>query len=102
MEAYDVLSVEEAQERILQAFRPLESERVDLFQALDRVLAEDIQADMNIPPLDNTAMDGYAVRAGDTAARQPWTIRCSSRSSTTWPPATSPICAWSRARPSAS
>lgn len=68
MEAYTVLSVEEAQERILRAFRPLETERVDLFQALDRVLAEDIQADMNIPPLDNTAMDGYAVRAADTAA----------------------------------
>ena len=63
-----MLSVEEAQERILRAFRPLETERVDLFQALDRVLAEDIQADMNIPPLDNTAMDGYAVRAADTAA----------------------------------
>jgi molybdopterin molybdotransferase len=68
MEAYTVLSVEEAQERILSAFRPLEAERVDLFQALDRVLAEDIQADMNIPPLDNSAMDGYAVRAADTAA----------------------------------
>ncbi len=66
MEALTVLSVEEAQERILNAFRPLDSERVDLFQALDRVLAEDIQADMNIPPMDNTAMDGYAVRAADT------------------------------------
>jgi molybdopterin molybdotransferase len=68
MEAYTVLSVEEAQERILSAFRPLEAERVDLFQALDRVLAEDIQADMNIPPLDNSAMDGYAVRADDIVA----------------------------------
>ena len=63
-----MLSVEEAQERILSAFRPLDSERVDLFQSLDRVLAEDILADMNIPPMDNTAMDGYAVRAADTVA----------------------------------
>jgi molybdopterin molybdotransferase len=68
MEAYTVLSVEEAQERILSAFHPLEAERVDLFQSLGRVLAEDIQADMNIPPLDNSAMDGYAVRASDTVS----------------------------------
>jgi molybdopterin molybdotransferase len=68
MEAYIVLSVEEAQERILGALRPLAAERVDLFEALDRVLAEDILADMNIPPMDNSAMDGYAVRAADTSA----------------------------------
>lgn len=63
-----MLSVEEAQERILGALRPLAAERVDLFEALDRVLAEDILADMNIPPMDNSAMDGYAVRAADTSA----------------------------------
>lgn len=66
MEAYTVLTVEEAQARVLSYFHPLEAERVDLFQALDRVLAEDIFADMDIPPLANTAMDGYAVRAADT------------------------------------
>ena len=97
-----MLSVEEAQERILSPFRPLDSERVDLFQALDRVLAEDIQADMNIPPLDNTAMDGYAVRAADTAAASAGPPGACSGLSMTWPPATSPTCAWSRGRPSAS
>jgi molybdopterin molybdotransferase len=63
-----LLSVEEAQQRIMSGFRPLEAESVPLLQAVDRVLAEEIAADMNIPPLDNTAMDGYAVRAADTAS----------------------------------
>jgi molybdopterin molybdotransferase len=78
MEAYPVLSVEEAQERILSYFHALEPERADIFQALGRVLAEDVYADMNIPPLDNTAMDGYAVRAADTAgasAESPVTLQ---------------------------
>ena len=67
MEDYEVLSVEEARERVLAHFRPLETEPVEALQALDRVLAEDVFADMDIPPLANTAMDGYAVRAADTA-----------------------------------
>jgi len=64
---YPMISVEEAQERILRSFHPLEPERVSLFEALGRVLAEDISADVSVPPLDNTAMDGYAVRAADTS-----------------------------------
>ena len=62
-----MLSVEEALERILQAFRPLEPEQVDLLEALGRVLAEDVSADTDIPPFANSAMDGYAVRTADTA-----------------------------------
>lgn len=68
---YPMISVEEAQERILRSFHPLEPERVSLFEALGRVLAEDISADVSVPPLDNTAMDGYAVRAADTAGASP-------------------------------
>jgi len=62
-----MISVDEALERILVRFQPLEPERVGLMEALDRVLAEDIRSDMDIPPFDNSAMDGYAVRATDTA-----------------------------------
>ena len=62
-----MLSVEEALERILKAFRPLEPEQVDLLEALGRVLAEDVGADTDIPPFANSAMDGYAVRTADTA-----------------------------------
>jgi molybdopterin molybdotransferase len=63
---YPMLSVEEALSRVLSAFRPLEPERIPLMEALGRVLAEDVYADVNIPPHDNTAMDGYALLAADT------------------------------------
>ncbi|MFN3761905.1 MAG: gephyrin-like molybdotransferase Glp [Anaerolineae bacterium] len=62
-----VLSVEEAQERVLAAVQVLEPERVPILEALGRVLAEEVVADRNIPPLPNSAMDGYAVRAADVA-----------------------------------
>lgn len=61
-----MISVEEARERILSFFTRLEIERRPLLDALGQVLAEDIVAPFDIPPLDNTAMDGYAVRAEDT------------------------------------
>ncbi len=62
-----VLSVEEAQGRILATVRVLEPERVPILEALGRVLAEEVTADRDIPPLANSAMDGYAVRAADVA-----------------------------------
>ncbi len=65
-EIYPMLSVEEATEEVLRAFSPLEVESIPILEALGRVLAEDVHADMDIPPLPNTAMDGYAVRAEDT------------------------------------
>jgi len=61
-----MISVEEARERILSFFSRLEPERRPLLDALGQVLAEDVVAPFDIPPLDNTAMDGYAVRAADT------------------------------------
>lgn len=62
-----MIPVEEARERILSFFSRLEPQRVPLLDALGQVLAEDVGAPFDIPPLDNTAMDGYAVRAEDTA-----------------------------------
>ena len=44
-----------------------ESEQVPMQAALGRVLAEDVQSLVDVPPLDNTSMDGYAVRTTDTA-----------------------------------
>jgi len=70
-ELYPMLGVEEALERVLTAFQPLEPERVPVLEALGRVLTEDLLADMDIPPLTNTAMDGYAVRAADTDGAGP-------------------------------
>jgi molybdopterin molybdotransferase len=62
-----MLTVEQACERVLSAFHPLEPGRVDILDALDRVLAEDVRAGEDIPPHANSSMDGYAVLAADTA-----------------------------------
>jgi molybdopterin molybdotransferase len=62
-----VLSVEEALDRILATVHVLEPERVPLLEAAERVLAEAVAADRDIPPLDNSGMDGYAVRGSDLA-----------------------------------
>jgi molybdopterin molybdotransferase len=43
-----------------------ESEKVNTQAALGRVLAEDVKSLVDVPPLDNTSMDGYAVRCADT------------------------------------
>lgn len=43
------------------------SEKVNTQAALGRVLAEDVKSLVDVPPLDNTSMDGYAVRCADTA-----------------------------------
>jgi molybdopterin molybdotransferase len=66
-EVYPRLSVEEAQARILATVHVLEAEPTPILEALGRTLAEDVYAERDIPPLSNTAMDGYAVRAADTA-----------------------------------
>ena len=65
--AEPMLSVEEALERVLREFHPLQPERVPILEALGRVLAEDVYADVDIPPHANSSMDGFAVRAADTA-----------------------------------
>lgn len=61
-----MISVEEALERILSAVQPLMPEEKPILQAMGQVLAGDVVADMDVPPADNAAMDGYAVRAEDT------------------------------------
>jgi len=62
-----MISVEEAMVRVTAAFAPLPGEEVSLENALGRVLAEDVHATVSHPPADVSAMDGYAVRAGDVA-----------------------------------
>ncbi|MCC7362989.1 MAG: molybdopterin molybdotransferase MoeA [Dehalococcoidia bacterium] len=61
-----MIPVEEARDRILSFFHRLEPVRVPVLDSLGQVLAADVIAPFDIPPLDNTAMDGYAVRAADT------------------------------------
>lgn len=62
------IPAEIARQRILDAVTPLaetETERLPLLQSLDRVLSEPVIAGINVPPHDNSAMDGYALNAGE-------------------------------------
>jgi molybdopterin molybdotransferase len=61
-----MISVEEALEKVLHYVEVLEPERKPILDCLGQVLAEDVYSTIDIPPLDNSAMDGYALRAGDT------------------------------------
>lgn len=60
-----MIPFEKAYELVMAAARPLDTERVPLAGALNRVLAEDAVSDMDMPPFDKSAMDGYACRKAD-------------------------------------
>jgi len=62
-----MISVEEALQKILDAVAILDVETVSIMYSQGQVLAEDIISGINVPPLDNSSMDGYAVRSADTA-----------------------------------
>jgi molybdopterin molybdotransferase len=61
-----MISVEEALEKVLSYVEVLEPERKPILECLGQVLAENVYSTIDIPPLDNSAMDGYALRADDT------------------------------------
>lgn len=68
--AAPLMSLEEAMARLIagaQASRIQDTEKVALFDALNRVLATPIRSLIDVPPGDNTSMDGYALRAADVA-----------------------------------
>jgi molybdopterin molybdotransferase len=69
-----MISVEEARNKILDVMSPLGLEKVSILDALGRVLGEDINAGRALPPKDNSAMDGYALRTEEirgTSAESP-------------------------------
>jgi molybdopterin molybdotransferase len=66
-----LLTIVEAQARVLERARPLEAERVRLADAAGRVTAEPAVAAVDLPPFASSAMDGFALRAGDTPGRLP-------------------------------
>lgn len=61
----NLMNVDEAITRILGDMMRLETETIHLTDALNRVLAEDVVSEIDLPPFDNSAMDGFAVRAED-------------------------------------
>lgn len=63
-----MIPVNEARQIILDGINPLPLEKVNILEALGRVIGEDVAAPRNLPPKNNSAMDGYAVRAEDTKA----------------------------------
>lgn len=67
-----LLSVDEALEAMLSGARTVaEIEEVPTLEATGRVLARAQASTMNVPPMDNSAMDGYAVRCADLKAPEP-------------------------------
>ncbi|MGZ4337988.1 MAG: molybdopterin molybdotransferase MoeA [Gaiellaceae bacterium] len=71
----ELLSLEEALERILGRVTPLGPEGVELSAAAGRVLAADALAAVDLPPFPSSAMDGFAVRSEDTPGRLPIVAR---------------------------
>ena len=61
-----MITVKSALERVLESVSPLGIERLDILSAQGKILGEDICSQRSIPPKDNSAMDGYALRAEDT------------------------------------
>lgn len=59
-------NVDDAIQQILATITPLAPETITLPDARGRVLAQDIESDVNLPPFDNSAMDGYAIHAEDS------------------------------------
>jgi len=64
-----MIELKDALQMVLVSAKPLGTERVELGDALGRVLAEDITADMDMPPFDKATMDGYACRRADLGSR---------------------------------
>jgi len=71
-----MISVEQALENILSHVGTLEEEERPILDCLGQVLAEDVHSNINIPPLDNSAMDGYAIRSEDTLGASQKSPRC--------------------------
>ncbi|HLF83902.1 MAG TPA: gephyrin-like molybdotransferase Glp [Blastocatellia bacterium] len=60
-----MITVDQATNIVLDRIQPLGAETVPLEQAHRRILAENVRADIDLPPFDRTRMDGYAVRSSD-------------------------------------
>ena len=63
-----MIPISDALQLIIEHTPVLGSEKISIHEAVGRVLAEDIVADMDLPPFDRSQMDGYAVQAADTVA----------------------------------
>jgi molybdopterin molybdotransferase len=62
-----MISFEQAIEIVMELVKPLDTERVDIDKSLNRILAEDVVSDIEMPPFNKSAMDGFACRRSDLA-----------------------------------
>src|SRR5512144_650217 len=69
--AMSLLSVNEARERILSQFHAVKTQTLPLAESSNRVLAGEIHAADDLPLFDNSSMDGFAIRAADSASATP-------------------------------
>jgi molybdopterin molybdotransferase len=68
---HEMISLEQAQEIILDKVKPVDEETIGLSSALGRVLSRDIYAPVSLPPFPRSPLDGYVVRAADIALASP-------------------------------
>ncbi|RAS65425.1 molybdopterin molybdochelatase [Vibrio diazotrophicus] len=92
-DAPGLMPLEEALEKMLAGIKPIQSTlQLPLADAIGYVLAEDILSPINVPPFDNSAMDGYAVRISELAHNQPLPVAGKSFAGqpfeSEWPPMT--------------
>ncbi|MGQ9833077.1 MAG: molybdopterin molybdotransferase MoeA [Candidatus Villigracilaceae bacterium] len=66
-----LISVNEARQRILDSLTPVDTLNLHLRACGGRILAKEIRANTELPPFDNSGMDGFAVRAADTLGASP-------------------------------
>ncbi|MGC8856946.1 MAG: gephyrin-like molybdotransferase Glp, partial [Anaerolineae bacterium] len=67
----NLLSIREARQRILNALQPVSTEILPLSACIGRVLAEDVSATTDLPPFDNSSVDGFALRSADSGEASP-------------------------------
>ena len=82
-----LLSIEDARAAVLAEASPLGAEDVPVAEAAGRVLAQDVSAAGDVPPFDNSAMDGFAVAAGPAGRRLQVTGESRAGAPATAPPA---------------
>ena len=67
----NLIPVEEARKRVLDAISPLDTELVPLLDAIGRICARDQKSDIDISPFDHSAMDGFALVSADIEQASP-------------------------------
>lgn len=71
-----MIAYNEALQHLMEAATPLPAERLTLHEAGGRILATDIISGQSLPPFDNSAMDGFALRANGTPFEAVPRLRC--------------------------